>query len=241
MRITITAQASSGGGRWHVQMTGFILPRTGTNESPLRLAVLISGSGSGMAALLKHQTSGCHHQTVLVISNEPDVMGLKRAEEYNVPTIVVTPPPLNPFLEACGGAKAVALHARRQAHEQMILDVLEQHEIELVILSGYMRVLTPLFVREWKGRLLNIHPSLLPKYPGAHAHRDALADGATITGCTVHLVDEGVDSGPILAQQEVNIMPDDDEDSLSARVKSIEHTLYPQIIDALAAGRITLD
>jgi formyltetrahydrofolate-dependent phosphoribosylglycinamide formyltransferase len=205
------------------------------------LAVFISGSGSGMAALLKHQSSGCHHQTALVLSNKPDVMGLKRAEEYNVPTIVVETPSLRPFLEACGGAKAVALHARRQAHEQMILDVLEQHEIELVVLSGYMRVLTPLFVREWKGRLLNIHPSLLPKYPGAHAHRDALADEATVTGCTVHLVDEGVDSGPILAQQEVNILPDDDENSLSERVKSIEHTLYPQTIDDLAAGRITLD
>ena len=105
------------------------------------------------------------------------------------------------------------------------MTVLEEHGIEAVILSGYMRILSPLFVRAWKGRLLNIHPSLLPKYPGAHAHRDALADGATVTGCTVHLVDEGVDSGPILAQRELEILPDDDEDSLSERVKALELSL----------------
>ena len=126
--------------------------------------------------------------------------------------------------------------ARREAHETSILAVLEEHEIEVVILSGYMRILSPLFVREWQGRLLNIHPSLLPKYPGAHAHRDALADGATITGCTVHLVDEGVDTGQILAQSHLEIHPDDDEESLSERVKVLEHKLYPEVIDAFAKG-----
>ena len=116
------------------------------------------------------------------------------------------------------------------------MKTLDEHGIEAVILSGYMRILSPLFVRAWKGRLLNIHRSLLPKYPGAHAHRDALADGAKVTGCTVHLVDEGVDSGPILAQRELEILSDDDEDSLSERVKALEHILYPEVIDAFAAG-----
>jgi formyltetrahydrofolate-dependent phosphoribosylglycinamide formyltransferase len=125
---------------------------------------------------------------------------------------------------------------RRESHERAIMLALEEHSIEAVILSGYMRILSPVFVREWKGRLLNIHPSLLPKYPGAHAHRDALADGAIVTGCTVHLVDEGVDSGPTLAQRQLDIHPDDDENSLSERVKALEHQLYPEVIDAFSAG-----
>ena len=102
-----------------------------------------------------------------------------------------------------------------------------------------MRILSPLFVRAWEGRLLNIHPSLLPKYPGAHAHRDALADGATVTGCTVHLVDEGIDTGQILAQSQLEIYPDDDEKSLSERVKKLEHKLYPQVIDSYVENQLT--
>ena len=121
------------------------------------------------------------------------------------------------------------------------MNVLEKYNIEAVILSGYMRILSPLFVRAWKGRLLNIHPSLLPRYPGAHAHRDALADGATVSGCTVHLVDEGVDTGQILAQREVPVLPDDDEHTLSERIKAIEHELYPQVIDAFTTGKFNID
>mgnify|MGYP001976925034 CR=1 FL=1 len=157
--------------------------REATVENPLRLAVFISGSGSGMAALLRHQESKpCLHETTLVVSNVADVSGLAKAAAHNVKTITIE-------LEATiSDAKE-----RRETHETAIMAALEQHNIEAVILSGYMRILSPLFVRAWKGRLLNIHPSLLPKYPGAHAHRDALADGATVTGCTVHLVDEGVD------------------------------------------------
>ena len=125
---------------------------------------------------------------------------------------------------------------RRKSHENEIMKALTEHNIEAVILSGYMRILSPVFVNEWKGRLLNIHPSLLPKYPGAHAHRDALADGAKITGCTVHFVDEGVDTGQILAQEKLDIFPSDDESSLSERVKILEHQLYPKVIDMFAAG-----
>ena len=121
------------------------------------------------------------------------------------------------------------------------MGVLEENNIEAVILSGYMRILSPFFVRAWEGRLLNIHPSLLPKYPGAHAHRDALADGAIVSGCTVHLVDEGVDSGQILAQREVPVLPDDDEHTLSERIKEVEHLLYPEVIDAFTSGKIRID
>ena len=200
--------------------------REATVENPLRLAVFISGSGSGMEALLRHQKSEtCLHQTTLVVSNVAGVSGLDKAKTHDVDTVTIE---LDKTISD--------VSARREAHEKTIMAVLEEREIEVVILSGYMRILSPLFVREWKGRLLNIHPSLLPKYPGAHAHRDALADGATVTGCTVHLVDEGVDTGQILAQSQLEIHPDDDEESLSERVKVLEHKLYPKVIDAFAAG-----
>ena len=204
------------------------MQRVATAEDPLRLAVFISGSGSGMEALLKHQQNNpCLHETRLVISNVSGVAGLARAEEYNVKTITIE---LDTSIPNSSD--------RRVAHEQTIMEELDKHRIEAVILSGYMRLLSPVFVKVWKGRLLNIHPSLLPKDPGAHAHRDALADGATITGCTVHLVDEGMDSGPILAQRQLNIHPDDDEESLSERVKALEHKLYPEVIDAYAGNAL---
>tara|TARA_B100001750_G_C15436031_1_gene560965 strand:- start:769 stop:1137 length:369 start_codon:yes stop_codon:yes gene_type:complete len=113
-------------------------------------------------------------------------------------------------------------------------------DVELVVLSGYMRILTPWFVSRWKGRLVNIHPSLLPDFPGAHAHRDALAAGASVTGCTVHLVDERVDSGPILAQSQVEVLPGDDEEALQERVKRAEHVLYPKTLDRLCSGQVLL-
>tara|TARA_B100001750_G_scaffold78869_1_gene62573 strand:+ start:1098 stop:1739 length:642 start_codon:yes stop_codon:yes gene_type:complete len=207
-------------------VSGVASTRVATIEDPLRLAVFISGSGSGMQALLHHQESkSCLHETTLVVSNIAGVAGLNKAEAHNINTVTIE-------LD-----KAIPDRTkRREVHEITIMKTLEEHGIEAVVLSGYMRILSPLFVREWKGRLLNIHPSLLPKYPGAHAHRDALADGAKVTGCTVHLVDEGVDSGPILAQRELEVLPDDDEDSLSERVKALEHILYPEVIDAFAAG-----
>tara|TARA_B110000438_G_scaffold300432_1_gene352809 strand:- start:4424 stop:5035 length:612 start_codon:yes stop_codon:yes gene_type:complete len=200
--------------------------RIATIENPLRLAIFISGSGSGMEALLCHQESKpCLHETTLIVSNIATVSGLGKAQAHNVKTITIE-------LDMAILNKT----ERREAHEMAIMAALQEHKIEAVVLSGYMRILSPLFVRTWSGRLLNIHPSLLPKYPGAHAHRDALADGATITGCTVHLVDEGMDTGKILAQSQLEISPGDDEDSLSERVKALEHKLYPQVIDAFSAG-----
>ncbi|MEE2759615.1 MAG: phosphoribosylglycinamide formyltransferase [Candidatus Thermoplasmatota archaeon] len=200
--------------------------REATVVNPLRLAVLISGSGSGMDALIRHQnsTQGLH-QTVLVLSNISDAAGLDKAQSHGIETVTIE------IDQSISNS-----NQQREQHEMQIMSVLEEHGVELVILSGYMRILSPFFVREWKGRLLNIHPSLLPNYPGAHAHRDALADGAKTTGCTVHLVDEGVDTGEILAQRELQIDPKDDEKSLSERVKKLEHQLYPEVIDAFVAG-----
>ena len=129
---------------------------------------------------------------------------------------------------------------RRLAPEEAVESHLQSSDVELVVLSGYMRILTPSFVGKWEGRIVNVHPSLLPDFPGAHAHRDVLSAGVPITGCTVHLVDEGVDTGPILAQREVPVMDDDDVTSLQERVKQVEHALYPEVIDLLCTGQISL-
>ena len=126
------------------------------------------------------------------------------------------------------------------AHEKMIQAELESSKIELVVLSGYMRILSPWIVGKWKGRLVNIHPSLLPDFPGVNAHRDVISAGVSTTGCTVHMVDEGVDSGPILAQKTVPVLPEDDEESLQQRVKKVEHILNPETIDLLCSGAFSL-
>ena len=208
----------------------FVLPRAASIEEPLRLAVLISGGGSGLSSLLAFQSyePRCH-QTVLVIADSENAGGLEHGRGAGIATMGIELP------------KGLQSNERRLAHESMILRQLKSSEVELVVLSGYMRILTPSFVAIWKGRLLNIHPSLLPEFPGAHPHRDALAAGVKTTGCTVHLVDEGVDSGPILAQREVPILTDDDEESLRDRVKKVEHALYPEIIDLLCSGGVSLE
>ena len=203
------------------------LPRVGTAEDPLRLAIFISGSGSGMEALLQHQQdSDCRHTTTVVISDKPDVSGLNKAEALGVTAIVV---PLPDVLDR---------DERRLIHENEVSDVLADHGVEAIILSGYMRILTPSFVEGWAGRILNIHPSLLPNFPGAHAHRDAIAAGVSKSGCTVHFVDSGMDTGPIIMQREVEVDSSDDEESLAEKIKKEEHILYPLVIDMFSSGEI---
>ena len=198
----------------------YIPPRKGSVNNPLRIAVLISGSGSGLFALLNHQKSKpCTHITKLIISDNNNAGGLRYGKEFSIPVSTISLP------------NSIDKYQQRIIHENQIHNTLIDSDIELVVLSGYMRILTSNFVSRWKGRLINIHPSLLPKYPGAHAHRDALADGAKITGCTVHLVDEGVDTGQIIAQEEVVILEDDTIEILQERVKKIEHQLYPKVLD----------
>lgn len=205
----------------------WILPRIGTPSDPLRLGILISGSGSGMEALLRHQEQAeCQHTTNVVISDRLGVAGLSKAQNMDVTAVVVPLPKIDDDVQ------------RRLIHEEEINQVLDDHGVEVVILSGYMRLLTSTFVKPWMGRLLNIHPSLLPKYPGSHAHRDVIAAKETQSGCTVHFVDSGMDSGPILAQEIVEIIPSDNIESLAEKVKSKEHLLYPSVIDRLAAGDI---
>tara|TARA_B100000287_G_scaffold168193_1_gene158715 strand:- start:147 stop:785 length:639 start_codon:yes stop_codon:yes gene_type:complete len=205
----------------------WILPRRGAVEDPLRLAVLISGSGSGMEALIRHQQNkDCLHVTNVVISDRADADGLSKAEALGVTAVAVPLPDIEDREE------------RRLAHEREVSEVLSDYGVEAVILSGYMRLLTPSFVKPWAGRILNIHPSLLPDFPGAHAHRDVIAAGVEKSGCTVHFVDSGMDTGPIIAQAEVEISSDDDENSLAEKVKQKEHILYPSVIDMFSEGKI---
>ena len=180
-----------------------------------------------MEALIRYQQSrDCLHTTNVVISDKPGIAGLGKAESLGITAVVVPLPESNDGTE------------RRLIHEQEVNEVLADYGVEAIILSGYMRILTPSFVKPWAGRILNIHPSLLPDFPGAHAHRDVIAAKAAKSGCTVHFVDSGMDSGPIIAQEEVEVLATDDEESLAQKVKEKEHLLYPIVIDMLSAGEI---
>lgn len=198
-------------------------PVPDTSTGRVRVAVLISGAGSNMAALIDAAAQAeAPFEVVLVLSNKAGAAGLAIAEARGVPTAVID---------------HAAFGKDRTAHEQAIQTALEAHCIEVVALAGYMRLLTPFLVSRWTGRLLNIHPSLLPKYPGLDTHARALAAGDAEAGCTVHLVTEGVDEGPVLAQAAVPILADDTPASLAQRVLAAEHTLYPQALTAFCRAR----
>ncbi|HZW17073.1 MAG TPA: phosphoribosylglycinamide formyltransferase [Brevundimonas sp.] len=182
----------------------------------LRVAVLISGSGSNMAALIDAaRADHSPFEIALVISNRADAGGLSIAREKGVAVAAIDHRPFG---------------KDREAHERAVDAVLQEHRVEVVALAGYMRLLTPWLVRRWAGRMLNIHPSLLPNYPGLDTHARALAAGDLEAGCTVHLVTEGVDEGPILAQARIPILSDDTPASLAQRVLTSEHQLYPRAL-----------
>jgi formyltetrahydrofolate-dependent phosphoribosylglycinamide formyltransferase len=186
-----------------------------------RVAVLISGGGSNMAALIEAASApDTPHRIALVLSNNPHAGGLALAR--------------------ANGIEAVAIDHRpfgkdREAHERQIHAALEAAAVQVVALAGYMRVLTPWLVGRWSGRMLNIHPSLLPKYPGLHTHARAIEAGDTEAGCTVHLVTDGVDEGPVLGQARVPVLPDDTPEALAQRVLVAEHALYPRLLAGFCA------
>lgn len=188
-----------------------------------RIAVLASGRGSNLQALLDHPAVG--PAVALVVSDRAEAEALDRARRAGVAAMHLDP----------------AGFADRPAHDAALVELLRERAIDIVCLAGYMRILSPTAVRPLWGRMVNVHPSLLPAFPGAHAIRDALAWGVKVTGVTVHLVDEEVDHGPILAQEPVGIREDDDEDSLRARIQEVEHRLYPATVLELLEGRIRLD
>ena len=188
----------------------------------IKTAVFISGRGSNMEALIAAAKDPAYPAEIaLVFSNDPEAFGLKTA--------------------AAAGVEALAIDHRpfgknRAAHEALIDAALRERGIELVALAGYMRILTPFLTGAWAGRMLNIHPSLLPKYPGLHTHARALEAGDAQAGCTVHWVTEVLDDGPTLGQARVPILPGDDKDALAARVLAEEHRLYPTCLARAAAA-----
>ena len=186
------------------------------HASPSSVAVLISGAGSNMAALIDAGGQpDAPFEVVLVLSNKAEAGGLAVAEAKGVATAVIP---------------HEAFSKDRAAHEQAVQAVLAAHGVEVVALAGYMRLLTPFLVGRWAGRMLNIHPSLLPKYPGLDTHARAIAAGDAEAGCSVHLVAEGVDDGPVLGQTAVPVLPDDTPASLAQRVLESEHRLYPRVL-----------
>lgn len=192
-------------------MTEIAQPKT-------RVAVLISGSGSNMASLIAAgQAADAPYEVVVVISNVADVAGLEKARAAGVEALTV---------------EHKAFGKDREAHERAIDALLVDRNVEVIALAGFMRLLTPWLVQKWAGRMINIHPSLLPLYPGLNTHARAIEAGDAEAGCTVHLVTEGVDEGPALGQARVPIMPGDTPGTLAERVKTAEHTLYPQTLAA---------
>jgi len=189
---------------------------------PARVAVLISGRGSNLGALLDAaEAPGYPASVALVLSNQPDAAGLELAARRGV------------------AARCID-HRRfdrdRAAHEAAVHAALLEHGIGLVCLAGYMRLLTPFLVGAWAGRMLNVHPSLLPAFPGLHTHARALSAGMKLHGCTIHLVTEQIDAGPILAQAAVPVLPGDTEAALAARVLRQEHRIYPEALRLHASG-----
>jgi phosphoribosylglycinamide formyltransferase-1 len=190
--------------------------------SRARVGVLISGRGSNMSALIEAAKDPAYPaEIVAVLSNTPDAPGLEIARGCGVEALAVDHRPFG---------------KDRAAHEAAMDGALRERGVQWVALAGYMRVLTPFFVGAWSGRMLNIHPSLLPAFPGLDTHRRALAAGVAEHGCTVHLVTEGVDEGPVLGQARVPVLPGDTEATLAARVLAEEHRLYPDCLARLVTG-----
>jgi phosphoribosylglycinamide formyltransferase-1 len=192
-----------------------------------RVAILISGRGSNMAALIEAaKAKDFPAEIVVVISNRADAGGLQRAEAGGIPTVSIESKPFG---------------ADRAAFEAVLQSALDQHRVELICLGGFMRLFTAEFVQRWYGRMLNIHPSLLPSFPGLDPQGQALRAGVKISGATVHFVIPETDAGPILMQGAVAVHDEDTADTLAARILEIEHRIYPDALRLVASGQIRLD
>jgi phosphoribosylglycinamide formyltransferase-1 len=192
----------------------------------MRLAVFASGRGSNFQALLRASQEGRlpAAEFVLLFSDKADAPALDIAREHGVATASLSPKSF----------------ANRAAYEEAALGILRERRVEAICLAGYMRLVGETLLKAYPGRILNIHPALLPAFPGLHGQRDALEYGAKISGCTVHFVDSGVDTGPIIIQKAVEVRDDDTEESLSARILEKEHQAYPEAVDLLTRGRLAL-
>lgn len=197
-----------------------------SSEASLRLGVLASGRGSNLQSILEAVAHGeLSARVAVVISNKKEAQALERAARYQVPALFVDPS-----------------HFRsREEYDAAILQQLKEYGVELVVLAGYMRLVTHTLIESYRDRIINIHPSLLPSFPGMHAHRQALEYGVRVSGCTLHFVDEEMDHGPIIAQAAVPVFEDDTEEQLSERILAEEHRLLPQILQLYAEGKLKVE
>ncbi|MDT8395641.1 MAG: phosphoribosylglycinamide formyltransferase [bacterium] len=191
-----------------------------------KIAVLVSGGGTNLQSIIDSvETGRVKVEIALVLSNKEGVYGLERAARHGIPTVVVK-------------------HGEfpdREAFESRLIEIIDGHGVELVVLAGFMRVLTPRFVNHYHHRIMNIHPALLPSFPGTHGQKQALDYGVRFSGCTTHFVDEGTDTGPIILQAVVPILPDDTVGDLSARILIEEHRIYPESLRLWSEGRLLIE
>jgi len=195
-------------------------------RAALRVGVLASGRGSNLEALLRAGEAGrMPARVVVLVSDRPGVRAIEVARAHGVPARVLEPRD----------------YPSREAHDKALVAALDEERVDLVCQAGYMRILGPAYVERFRGRALNVHPSLLPAFPGLHPHRQALAHGVKISGATVHFADEGVDTGPIVLQAAVPVREGDTEETLAARVLVEEHRIYPEAVRLFAEGRLRIE
>jgi len=192
-------------------------------DTLLKIGVLVSGSGSNLQSILDACARGdLRARVVCVISNKADAFALERAKQAGIPALHLDH----------------RAHAGREAYDAALVATLREFEAELVVLAGFMRIITPVLLDAFPTAVMNIHPALLPAFPGLHAQRQALEYGAKFAGCTVHFVDAGTDTGPIIVQAAVPILEEDTEETLSARIQKEEHRIYPEAVKLFAEGRL---
>jgi phosphoribosylglycinamide formyltransferase 1 len=200
---------------------------SGKRAAPLRVAVLASGRGSNLQAIIDGIEADLVQATIVaVISNKKDAVALERARKHGLKDLFVDPKPF------AGQSDS------REAYDRALLAILQQYDVELVLLAGYMKIVTAVLVHAYANRMMNIHPSLLPSFPGLDVQKKAIEWGCKLAGCTVHFVTEGVDEGPIILQAAVPILDDDSPETLAARILVQEHKLYPRAVQLFAEGRL---
>lgn len=203
---------------------------SGKRTAPLRVAVLASGRGSNLQAIIDGiEASQVQASIVAVISNKKDAAALERARKHGLKDLFVDPKPFAGQPDS------------REAYDRALLAILQQHDVELVLLAGYMKIVTAVLVNAYANRMMNIHPSLLPSFPGLDVQKKAIEWGCKVAGCTVHFVTEGVDEGPVILQAAVPILDDDSPETLAARILVQEHKLYPRAVQLFAEGRLRVD
>jgi phosphoribosylglycinamide formyltransferase 1 len=197
-----------------------------TGSAPVRLAVLVSGNGTNLQAVIDCiKSREINARIACVVSNRQDAFALKRAEQHGIPTVI----------------HEIGAYASRRAYDIALVEILRNHGVQLVLLAGFMRILTDEMVNAFPHAIMNIHPALLPAFPGLHAQQQALEYGVRFTGCTVHFVDIGTDTGPIILQAVVPVQDDDTEETLAARIQQEEHRIYPEAVRLFCAGKISVD